>query len=298
VYELDKPEALAQFLQDADIRLVRAEYFLKLLQEKRPLKRRQEAEVPSETCSSLNHGVCSALVPHEEVQEWAQGRQHALIVSISHAWETREHPDPCRFQLQQIWNAVGLYAAANRAVWVFYDYMSLFQFKRQTEAQNESFRRSMNAMHMLYAHDSTHTFRIESLTPQDVWNTMLDESVPVYREETSAVEPRPLRCLTPNSNPYLQRGWCMAEIEWSSTRSDSSMHQRIGPGSEGAEHPGGRVPMAPDLFREQMHQAVFTHRSDVESVIRLQEKIFFQKVTVCKELTLSWLVPDQLSALA
>ena len=47
-----------------------------------------------------------------------------------------------------------------------------------------------------------------------------------------------------------------------------------------------------------MAEAVFTHRSDAESVIRLQEKIFFQKVTACEHLELEGLPADQMLALA
>ena len=73
----------------------------------------------------------TALVSHQEVQTWAEGKRDAIICSISHAWETREHPDPCRYQLEHIVQRVVLYEAAFKAdVWVFYDYASLFQFER------------------------------------------------------------------------------------------------------------------------------------------------------------------------
>eukprot|EP00435_Cladocopium_sp_Y103_P005837 s4244_g1.t2 len=94
-YDLKEPHAFAQFLQDANIRLIRAKYLNDLARSKRPLPRRQEAEE-------------SALVSHEEVQNWAKGARTATICSVSHAWETREHPDPCRYQLELI---------VDRAVW-------------------------------------------------------------------------------------------------------------------------------------------------------------------------------------
>ena len=47
-----------------------------------------------------------------------------------------------------------------------------------------------------------------------------------------------------------------------------------------------------------MAEAVFTHRSDAESVVCLQEKIFFQKVTACEHLELEGLPADQMVALA
>ena len=281
-----------------------ARYLMKLLKEKHPLKRRQEAEAASEFCSDLNHGIRSALVRHEEVHEWAHGRKDAMIFSVSHAWETREHPDPCRFQLQQIVNCIGLYGAAYYAeMWVFYDYMSLFQFKRQSAAQEDSFKRSMGDMHVLYAHEFTRTLRIQSLTPEDVWNRMLqsEDGVPVFHEGSRDVKALPLKDLKENKTPYEERGWCMAEIEWSSARSDTRLHQRIDPSEVSNTEESelkGRVTTHPAHFKEQMAKAAFTHRSDAESVLHLQEKIFYEKVTACEELRLSQLPPDQILALA
>ena len=211
-------------------RVENARYLAKLLKESRPLKRRQEAEAASEFCSSLTHGIQSALVSHEEVHEWAHGRKAAMIFSISHAWETREHPDPCRFQLQQIVNCTALYGCAYHAdIWVFYDYMSLFQFKRQSAAQEESFRRSMGNMHVMYSHECTRTLRIQSLTPSDAWERMRqsEEGVPIFHVDSGEVAPLPLRGLTKNDTPYGVRGWCMAEMEWSSARSDTSLHHLV-----------------------------------------------------------------------
>lgn len=50
---------------------------------------------------------------HEEVKVWADEAskapvQRAMICSISHCWETREHPDPCGYQLQQMVNTISL----------------------------------------------------------------------------------------------------------------------------------------------------------------------------------------------
>ena len=56
--------------------------------------------------------------------------------------------------------------------------------------------------------------------------------------------------------------------------------------------------MTPENFRAKMEKAVFTHRSDAESVIRLQQKIFFEKVTACEHLELEGLPAHQMLALA
>ena len=82
----------------------------------------------------------------------------------------------------------------------------------------------MQNMHVMYAHEHTLTPRIESLTPDDVWNRMRaneTELVPVYDKDERHVVAKPLKDLFPNRNAYLSRGWCMAEVEWSSLRSGS-----------------------------------------------------------------------------
>ena len=68
-------------------------YLVELVLAQQPLPRRQEAESLQFTSGGITQ---SALVTHEEVQEWATGSRKAIMCSISHAWETREHPDPCR----------------------------------------------------------------------------------------------------------------------------------------------------------------------------------------------------------
>ena len=89
----------------------------------------------------------------------------------------------------------------------------------------------MQNMHVMYAHEHTLTLRIESLTPCDVWNRMMDngtELVPVYDKDKQRVVAKPLKDLVANTAAYLSRGWCMAEVEWSSLRSGSqSVHKFV-----------------------------------------------------------------------
>ena len=68
-------------------------YLAELVLAQQPLPRRQEAESLEFTSGGITQ---TALVTHEEVQQWATGSRKAIMCSISHAWETREHPDPCR----------------------------------------------------------------------------------------------------------------------------------------------------------------------------------------------------------
>eukprot|EP00435_Cladocopium_sp_Y103_P051621 s1997_g16.t1 len=303
-YDLKEAKAFAQFLHDADIRLVRARYLTELVLSGRPLPRRQELE--SETFVPPDSKEAeTALVRHQEVQSWAEGNRDAIICSISHAWETREHPDPCRYQLQQIAQRAALYEAAFKAdVWVFYDYASLFQFERFSTEEESSFRAAMQNMHVMYAHEHTLTLRIESLTPDNVWNRMMANEldlVPVYDNDEKCVVAKPLKDLVANKSAYLSRGWCMAEVEWSSLRTVNLQHQRIDKVADRSDDDAGlngRIPMTPANFRSKMEKAVFTHRSDAESVIRLQEKIFLQKVTTCEHLELEGLRAKEMLALA
>eukprot|EP00435_Cladocopium_sp_Y103_P072321 s830_g39.t2 len=303
-YDLKDAKAFAQFLHDADVRLVRARYLTELVRSGRPLPRRQELE--SETFVPPDSKEAeTALVSHQEVQTWAQGNRDAIICSISHAWETREHPDPCRYQLEQVVQRVVLYEAAFKAdVWVFYDYASLFQFERKSAEEQSSFGAAMQNMHVMYAHEHTLTLRIESLTPDDVWNRMMANEldlVPVYDKDEKRVVAKPLKDLVANKSAYLSRGWCMAEVEWSSLRKVNLQHQRIDNVNDDDSRRSrlnGRIPMTPANFRSKMEKAVFTHRSDAESVIRLQEKIFFEKVTACEHLELEGLPAKEMLALA
>ena len=77
-------------------------YLAELVLAQQPLPRRQEAESLEFTSGGVTQ---SALVTHEEVQEWATGSRKAIMCSISHAWETREHPDPCRQGAGSFWKS-------------------------------------------------------------------------------------------------------------------------------------------------------------------------------------------------
>ena len=167
----------------------------------------------------------------------------------------------------------------------------------------------MANMHLMYCHEYNLTFRIESLTPEDTWNAMKaneKERVPVWDQESKTVKPLPLQSLVENRNLYLERGWCMAEVEWSSLRRVNAQHQRIdkpkaGENSDKSEKDqdlNGKIPMTPERFKAAMKKSKFTHRSDEDSVIHLQEKIYVEKVTACEELILEGLPGTEVAALA
>ncbi|CAE7833762.1 nhaD [Symbiodinium sp. CCMP2592] len=123
-YDLAQKQGLADFLKDADIRLVRADFILKLHRAGQRLPRRQEAE-------SAYVDARTALVTHEEVQAWADGQVPAgtRMVSLSHCWESREHCDPYGYQVEKLAKAL------SGKEWLFIDYVSLYQFQNQARSE-------------------------------------------------------------------------------------------------------------------------------------------------------------------
>ena len=238
--------------------------------------------------------------------------REAIIVSVSHAWEAREHPDPCGYQLEQVVHHLSLFVAAFAAdIWLFFDYVSLFQFKREKETEEQSFRRSMRNMHAMYAHESTMTFRVESLTPEQRWQKAIQDGlqVKIFHEKSGLIQPVPLEDsenLKQNRNLYFDRGWCRAEMSWSSVRGDTAQNQRVDPEVavtkekkviDAAAYLTGRTAVAPDAFAADMHSAAFTHRSDAGAVIDLQKKVFLEKVTKRRKLKVEGISLQQMQAL-
>ena len=196
---------------------------------------------------------------------------------------------------------------------MFYDYTSLFQYERKPHSHEErSFRKAMKHMHLMYSHECNLTLRIETLTPEHTWEAMKADDkqrVRVWDQTSKTVKALPLQRLVENRTLYLERGWCKAEIEWSSLRRVNAQHQQIDKPRDGEDtgpwkrvgqdqDMNCRIPMTPQRFRAAMKASKFTHRSDEGAVILLQEKIYFEKVTACKELILEGLPGTQVWALA
>ena len=185
------------------------------------------------------------------------------------------------------WYALAYYPAP---VWLFIDYTSLFQYKREEDSpEDKSFRKAMNAMHVLYCHEYNLTLAIWSLTPQKLWEKLSGDGhkVLIYHEPSGAMKEVTLEELTRNLVEYLSRGWCQAELQWSTTRSDSTAHQRIDKGKTGRARFRAVMPLRPVLFKKKMQSLKFTHRSDTDTVFHLQESVFMEKVTTCKQGTFS-----------
>ena len=216
----------------------------------------------------------SALVTREEIAVW-NSEQDALIMAISHCWESREHPDPLGHQLAQIANSTSLYCAAYGVpIWLFFDYVSLFQYEREPGQQETSFKEAMKNMHVFYAHDFSFTLRVETLASELMWIENLDKLVTIFHQPDpkvmGSVKPTPLRELTRNDTPYGDRGWCQAELEWSSCRRESYRNQPIDLSYRNQGTGKGKAPLHPDIFQKQMVNLKFTHRSDLEPVLQLQ----------------------------
>ena len=196
--------------------------------------------------------------------------EHKLLNSaqVFHVWESREHADPHGYQLRKLAEVVDVNS------WYFYDYMSLYQFKRSFAWQEKNFRRAMANMHVLYAHEHSSTIIIETLAPLDEMH--VDATVLVYHAPSDEVKPVPVADLIANRLAYRDRGWCIAELCWSSTRSFGSSSKEIDETGPGTVDMTGQAPMPPDVFIPRFKEKLqFTHRSDMDAVLKLQEKVSY-----------------------
>ncbi|CAE7574344.1 unnamed protein product [Symbiodinium sp. CCMP2456] len=147
----------------------------------------------------------------------------------------------------------------------------------------------MKAMHLLYAHAAVfYVIRLEDMG----MGLFPPEFIEIYCETTDQVERRPFSELVMNRVPYTQRGWCIAEVQWMSAK--SGIH--------------GYAPLTPAMFQERVKRGLedkpdglvlkFTHRDDLEAVVRLQEKVFLQHSQKRKRLQAHDLPLKELQVLA
>ena len=305
-YSLEDPADLAKFMRTADIRFVRAEYFWQLFdQNKVPPARRQELEKDDENVIKKDDGTfADPLVSHEEVEKWALGKEKALLCSISHCWESMEHADPLGDQSRRVASATALYAAAYGAqVWVFMDFLSIYQYE-QTPEQRKSFELAMQNMHLMYAHESTMTFRLEHLTPPaKIAEALKDKSntVKIWHKPTKEVKYVRISDLSRNDRDYNSRGWCRTEVQWSSMTSTVGSNQQIDSHLNSDETKfRGQVAEAPDQFRlrTRREEIQFMRPSDESAVLALQEKVFHQKAGTCEHLVVENVDAKQIAILA
>ncbi|OLP91454.1 hypothetical protein AK812_SmicGene26848 [Symbiodinium microadriaticum] len=209
-YDLEDSQSLVRLLQDAEIRLVRLEYLVELQKAESVFPRRQEAETETTRCGQTALVDASELA-RLEIDErtghistminfpWPPRRVTVNLVSISHAWESMEHPDPWRFQLEAIVDAFRV-RLCDGLVWVFFDYISLHQYKRST-AQDQLFQRALHDMHILYAHEAVEVHLLEDLTPESLKGSRKG-AIPVYCEGKDTVKAVPIQDLKLNVTPY------------------------------------------------------------------------------------------------
>ena len=129
-YRLHSFEDFRRYIIDADIKLVRPQYLRELLQQGRIFPRRQEAEAEP-----------GALFKPTE-------NDNFRVVTISHSWESMEHPDPCGFQLKQIVRRIDLDIElepifklghidfSRTDVFFFIDFVCLYQYKRENPGRS------------------------------------------------------------------------------------------------------------------------------------------------------------------
>ena len=294
-YDLADPNGLVDFLVDADIRPVRLEYLLELLESGRALPRRQEAQkertkmgLPAfVTVGELQQVDINPETFHASIMvaHPMPRRITVRFVSISHVWESMQHPDPWRFQLQSV---VDEYRCrlVDSVVWIFFDFLSLYQYERDAD-EERVFRLALQGMHLLYSHEAVEVQRIEALTPKEFQDGCLARngpSIPVYWEDGKKVTDVRIDQLKLNHTPYGLRGWCQAERQWAALR--TSMKD---------EFP---VPLPPHVFRERMQQLLFTHREDSDRVFQLQAKLFRQKAATTTKLLVEGLDAEKIADLA
>ena len=148
---------------------------------------------------------------------------------------------------------------------VFIDYSCLYQFKRKRRHEEESFRAAMAQMSVLYAHEWTQTICVTDQTPES-YKSSRASSIPVYCPGEDEVQDRPITSLVPNTTDYELRGWCLAELQWSSLRASEVYRKPLHSSSALANQHlwARRSPMAPYKFRSELakREIKFTHRSD------------------------------------
>lgn len=214
------------------------------------------------------------------------------MYSLSHCWESREHPDPTGKQLQMLVESE-LYGGGftlDSNDMVFIDYTCLFQFPRELPRQEDSFRRAMQNMHVLYAHKCSLVLRIENLSPIP----QASDTVNVFQLHSHQVEEACCSNLLLNRTPYNERGWCAAESQWANMMSLSPKLKSLGGSASWAS-----APMSPEVFQASIESSSlrFTHRDDAEQVMAVHRRVF-EEIAVKKQfLSIRQLMPQELRIL-
>ena len=159
---------LQNYLVEANIRLVRLEYLFKLAEAGRVWPRRQEAE--AEEFEDSHGKIRTALVTMEEIRnpmlqlgdETMEGNR--VILSVSHTWESQQHPDPWGAELQSLLQ----YLQSGSIDHPLRFSRATLQFWRHTyDIQFWVFFDFMCSMRLLYGYRHiARVIRLEELTPE------------------------------------------------------------------------------------------------------------------------------------
>ncbi|CAE7928929.1 unnamed protein product [Symbiodinium necroappetens] len=143
----------------------------------------------------------------------------------------------------------------------------------------------MKNMSLLYAHEWTQTLCVTDQTPES-YKSSRAGSIPVYCPDEDEVQDRPITSLVPNTTEYELRGWCLAELQWSSLRTSEVYRNPLHASSALPNQHlwARRSPMAPYKFRSELakKEIKFTHRSDFTPLIQAQQTAFHDKVSQCE----------------
>lgn len=187
---------------------------------------------------------------------------------------------------------------------VFFDYTSLYQWERSPQ-EERSYRKAMDAVYIIYAHEASYTLCINELTPHvmrldpkrcgDVMAYDKEDGMPgkVKRVKIEHLD------MSKGETGYVNRGWCISELQWSGLRETN-----VVPEFEEMNHEGQRLwkhlaPLPHDLLRKKLstQEVKFTWREDMEIVIKSQELAFSSKVKQSDTLHLEELDSEQLDFL-
>jgi len=234
-------EGLLRLVQHGAVRLVLWEWLQAQADAGGILVRRQE--VPEH-----------AFVPVAEVTMEKLKRD---LVSISHAWLSRNHPDPtgCHLRLFRTGGPIHelIPAVTLDEKCVFWDFVSLFQVPRNDE-QERLFKMALESMHCVYG---TVLDRLDGggVSINGVVVRLLD--VPTTAE---------------NATPYVERGWCFFESVICSNGGKYVISITDGKMQDVELL---QIPLAPEEFNGMLDKKKFTSKkADTAKVKELYAKIW------------------------
>ena len=217
------------------------------------------------------------------------------LFAVSHAWETAQHPDPFGYQLHLLRDYFTEHDSSSA---FFYDYTSAYQYRRNKQ-EAKAYAECMEHIHLLYAHEKTTVLRIEDLGRN---SREADESefVTIYNANDFGVQEVRVKELEPNRTIYHDRGWCQAECQWSSLTSKPSFALPVDCDRAGRPIPSkGIAPILPDVFENMVSSLSFTCRKrDANAIKREQRRVFENAAKSCTQLKKQFLASDQVATLA